>query len=152
MHQKNEVSVSEFFTGFFVITGCVCILMGTLGSILYPDVPLSYGAFFSPPLFGLLTNLPSLFLQKSRFKNTLFLFHLFNLIIIEGIVIGLNVMFGNHIQFDLTLISIIVGIAITYCSVSFILWYNEKNMAKQFNAQLRLWQEHLGGNVENESE
>lgn len=143
MQNEKTFSFSEFLIGFFVTSGCICLLMGVMGLLAFPEQRFGYEAFFMPLIFGVLTSLPRLLLLFKKKTNRLTpLFHLLNLLMVEGIVIGINALAGTLISFGTTSF-LALGIAVVYGMVCLVLHLNDRRIASEFNKQLSLWQEKM---------
>ncbi len=142
---KNQTTLSSFLVVFLVITACITILYGVLGVLFLPDMRFGYEAFFSPPLFGLLSTLTE-FVRKSKkelsVKQTLFR-NFLQLLLIEVIVFGLNFLCGNSFTPVLG-IALAAGIAVIYILVCVILWLNDRKIAQSFNIALKNFQASQG--------
>ena len=68
MHNKNNLT--DFILSFCIITACITLVNGILGCIFMPDIRFGYEAFFSPPLFGLLTALTGIITKSRRELST----------------------------------------------------------------------------------
>ena len=137
-------TLTEFVLSFFIITACITMLEGTLGMIFMPDLRFGFDAFFSPPLFGLLSSLSGLVTKSSRelSKKQLLFREFLQLLLIEGMVFGVNYAVGN--VYDLTLsLALAAAIAVVFCLVYFIMWLNDRQSAKLFNEQLKRFQKEV---------
>lgn len=140
MKKKFLSAFSEYFTQFFITSGCICLLMGVLGLLLFPQQRFGYEAFFSPLIFGVLTTLPGIFLDFfHKADHPSIIYHLLNLLMIEGIVIGFNVLCGSLMNILATLL-LILGIAVVYVIVVFFLYLDNRRIANDFNKNLVAWQ------------
>lgn len=139
---ENQTPLTSILVIFLVITACITIMEGILGSIFLPDIRFGYEAFFSPPLFGLLSTLTEL-VKKSKkelsVRQVLFRDFL-QLLLIEAIVFGLNLLCGNVFTPALA-VSLAVGIAVSFLFVYWIIWMNDRKMAHSFNIALKEFQE-----------
>ena len=137
----NRKSLTDFILSFCIITACITLVNGILGCIFMPDIRFGYEAFFSPPLFGLLTALTGI-ITKSRRElstgQTLFRLML-QLLFIEAIVFGLNYASGHSFEAPLAF-SLALCVAVIFVLVYLILWLNNQKMARQFNASLKEFQ------------
>lgn len=134
---KSKGEVIEFVMTFFVVTACITMLSGFLGCFFLPDVKFGYEAFFSPPLFGLLSALTGL-VTKSRKELSIgqMLFRLFlQLLLIEAMVFGANYMCGTIFEMRLN-ITLALAIAIIFVLVYVIMWLNDQRSAILFNQKL----------------
>ena len=61
------------------------------------------------------------------------------LLLIEGIVFGINYAFGNHYSAKLS-IALSLSIALVYVLVYVILWLDDQRVARMFNEQLKQYQ------------
>lgn len=141
---KTKNSVTEFILAFFIITGCINILEGTLGMLFLPDMRFGFDAFFSPPLFGFFTALSGivtkshreLSVAQIRFREFL------QLIIIEIMVFGLNALSGNTFEPKLN-IALAFAIAVVFVIVYFVIWLNDRQSARLFNEKLKEFQKEM---------
>lgn len=127
----------EFILVFFIVTGCITILNGVLGTIFLPDMRFGYEAFLSPPIFGFLSALSGV-VTKSRKELSMrqMLFREFlQLLLIEIMVFGVNYVFGTTFTWELN-ITLALGIAVIFILVYVILWLNDRRSAMIFNAKL----------------
>ena len=139
MHNKNNLT--DFILSFCIITACITLVNGILGCIFMPDIRFGYEAFFSPPLFGLLTALTGIITKSRRELSTgQILFRLMlQLLFIEAIVFGLNYASGHSFEPPLAC-ALALCVAIIFVIVYLILWLNNQRMARQFNASLKEFQ------------
>ena len=141
--KRKEIWV-DFMMSFFIITACITILEGILGAIFLPDVQFGYEAFFSPPLFGLLSALLG-FVGYSKHELTVrqaFFRKILHLSLIEIMVFGLNMLIGNIFEPKLCL-ALILAIAVVYITVNAVLWINDQKSAEKFNQELKSFQEKM---------
>ncbi|MDO5574252.1 MAG: hypothetical protein Q4G60_09800 [bacterium] len=134
----------ELLMTFLIVTACVTILEGVLGVIFMPDTQLSFGAFFSPPLFGLLSALASLITVSKKeltIPQTIFR-KILHLLMIEAMVFGINAAVGNFYEPKLC-ITLVLSIAVVYVTVNFVMFVSAQRSAVQFNQNLRLFQEQM---------
>lgn len=140
---KNKGLLLEFTLVFFIVTGCITILSGILGSIFLSDIRFGYEAFLSPPIFGFLSALSGLItksrkelsIQQMVFRNCL------QLLLIEVMVFGANYVYGTTFPWELSVI-LAIGIAFIYILVHVILWLNDRRSAVEFNAKLAEFQKN----------
>lgn len=125
---------------FFIVTACVTILEGTLGAIFWPDTRVGFQAFLSPPLFGALSALSGVVVY-SRHELTMKQMAVrmcLQLLLIEAMVFLANILFGDFESFTPQMIvTLAFAIALIYVIVHFVLWINDRNVAKAFNECLR---------------
>lgn len=137
----NGKNTPEHIITFLVITALITILEGILGCLFLPEVRFGFEAYFSPPLFGLLSTLTGLVLKSKKeltIRQVLFREFL-QLLLIEAIVFGTNYVCGN--RFDISLnISLALSIAVVFVLVHVILWLNDRRVARMFNEQLKIFQ------------
>ena len=127
----------QFILVFFIVTGCITILSGVLGTIFLPDMRFGYEAFLSPPIFGFLSALSGV-VTKSRKELSMrqMLFREFlQLLLIEIMVFGVNYVFGTTFTWELN-ITLALSIAVIFILVYVILWLNDRRSAMIFNAKL----------------
>lgn len=138
---RTNSRLSEMVMAFFVCTTCISLLEGVLGMLFFPEVELDYGAFFAPPLFGLFSVLLGFvnYSKKELSVRQVLLRRLLHLILIEGLVFGLNHTSG--ITFTSTYACVLAfSIALVYISVHVVLWFEDKRSAKLFNERLKEYQ------------
>lgn len=134
---KSKESGIQFILVFLIVTGCITILSGVLGTIFLPDMRFGYEAFLSPPIFGFLSALSGV-VTKSRKELSMrqMLFREFlQLLLIEIMVFGVNYVFGTTFTWELN-ITLALSIAVIYILVYVILWLNDRRSAMIFNAKL----------------
>lgn len=138
---KFKDILSELFLVFFIITACITILTGILGTLFFPDMQLGFDAFFSPPLFGFLSALTGLVTISSRELSVrqVMLRRLLQLLLIELIVFGVNYLAGNSYGLLLNVV-LALSIAVVYVVVYLVIWLNDWRSAKLFNEQLKRFQ------------
>lgn len=142
---KNNETFSDFIITFLVITALITILEGILGCLFLPEVRFGFEAYFSPPLFGLLSTLTGLVLKSKKeltIRQVLFREFL-QLLLIEAIVFGSNYVCGNRFNVSLN-ISLSLSIAVVFVLVHVILWLNDRRVARMFNEQLKNFQASHG--------
>lgn len=131
----------EMLMAFCVCTACITILEGVLGVIFFPEEKLSYGAFFSPPLFAGISVLLGVvtWSKKELSVKQILLRRVLHLLLIEGMVLGLNCLSG--IVFTALVRAILMlGVAAVFVMVHIILWINDQKSAKLFNQKLKEYQ------------
>lgn len=139
---NNQSKFFETIMSFCICTTGITLLEGVLGMLLYPDALLPYKAFFSPPLFALLSvalgfvNISS----KELSVKQVLVRRLLHLILIEVMVFGLNYMEGHMFPLSDAVI-LAAGIAVVFVAVYVVLWLLDKRSAKHFNEQLKLYQQ-----------
>lgn len=146
MNHKSRFS--EALMAFCVCTTCITILEGTMGMIFFPEETLSYGAFFSPPLFGFISVLFGVvtWSQKELSVKQILFRRFLHLLLIIAAVLGLNYLAGTVFS---TLINIllIVGITAVFIMVHVILWINDQKSARVFNQKLKEFQADKRGQI-----
>lgn len=140
MNEKNMFS--EFVMSFCICTTGITILEGILGMLFYPDMLLPYEAFFSPPLFAFLSVLLGAVTRSKKELSVkqVIIKHILHLILIEGMVFGLNYIDG-HIFSAHVALGLAAGIAVVFIAVYVILWLLDRRSANLFNKKLKLYQE-----------
>lgn len=139
---NNQSKLSEFIMSFCICTTGITLLEGLLGMLLYPNELLPYKAFFSPPLFALFSvalGCVTVSKQELTIKQVL-IRRAIHLILIEMMVFGLNYMAGYVFPFGEGCM-LAVGIALVFVLVYFVLWLLDRRSAKQFNEQLKRYQQ-----------
>lgn len=129
--------LARYAVAFCAVTTGLCLLEGLLGCFLFPGRMLDYRAFLAPPAFGLLTSLTGLVMESERVLSlweTLLRLGV-QLLLIEGMVFGLNLLTGQPLTPLLAalLAAEVVGV---FVFVYFILWLNERRVADAFNRKL----------------
>ena len=140
MNQKSKLS--EIIVSFCISTTCIILLQGIMGMFFFPDELLPYDAFFTAPAFGALSELFGLVTLSKRelpVKEVL-VRRLIHLLLIEGMVFGLNYLAGN-IFTPMVSVILAVGVAVVFVTVYFVLWLLDRKSAKLFNQQLKQFQE-----------
>ena len=139
---KYKRELIRMIMAFFVCTSCITILEGILGMMFFPQITFGYEAFFSPPLFGLFSVLFSVVNYSRKelsIKQVLFR-KLIHLLMIEGLVLGLNYAVGTLILQSFLTFILALSVALIFILVHVILWLGERRSAIQFNEQLKIYQ------------
>lgn len=131
----------ESMMAFFVCTACICILEGIMGVIFMPDLQLDYGAFFSPPLFGLLSVVFGLITESKKELSVrqVLVRRGIHLALIEGMVFGINYLTGNIFE-PVVAVVLALAIAVVFVMVYVVLYVNDSRNAKVFNEKLKEYQ------------
>lgn len=139
MRIKKEIS--EFMTAFFICTTCITLLEGVLGMIFFPEMELGYDAFFSPPFFAFFSVLFGLVTKsgKELSMKQIYLRRGIHLLLIEGMVLGLNYLSGMNFE-PVVLGALVVSIAVVFAAVYIIMWLNDQKSAALFNEKLKQYQ------------
>lgn len=140
---NGKSSLSELVMAFFVCTTCITILEGVVGMLFFPQVELSYAAFFSPPLFGFFSvgfGLINYSRKELGIGQVLFR-RLLHLLMIEGLV------FGSNYAAGMTFTPVLAGVlafcvALIFVAVYVVLWFNDRRSAMVFNRQLKIYQKN----------
>ena len=123
---------------YFIITTCVTAAIAILGLSLDPSASLSYGAYFSPLIFGFISLIPS-FVTYSRKELSLrqaLLRKVIYLIILEVMLISFG--FWNsilHSAADACFFGLTVFIV--YIAVNLVSWQLDKKDASEINKTLK---------------
>lgn len=127
---------------FFVCTACITLLEGILGMLFFPQVKLGYEAFFSPPLFGLLSVLSGIVNHSGKELSVrqVLARRLLHLFMVEGLVFGFNYA-GGAVFEPLYVFSLAVSVALVFLAVYVVLWVNDQRSAVLFNEQLKIYQD-----------
>ena len=138
---KFKTAFSEMLVGFCVSTTFICILQGLLGGYFLPDVKLDFGVLLSPPLFGFLSTLLGVveFSSKELTVRRVLIRRVIHLLLIEGMVFGINILVGNAFTFWMAVL-LALGIAVVYICVYVVLWVDELRYARVFNEKLKEFQ------------
>ncbi len=141
---NNQSKLSEFIMSFCICTTGITLLEGLLGMLLYPNELLPYKAFFSPPLFALFSEVLGL-VTVSKNELTIkqvLIRRAIHLILIEIMVFGLNYAEGYVYPLKEAIV-LAVGIAAVFVAVYVVLWLLDRRSAKQFNEQLKRYQQEV---------
>lgn len=137
-----------FFTkkilpSFFVSVACISVLMAVLGMIFFPKKQFGFEAFWYPLFFGLAAVLPQLvtFAKKELTVKKMFLRNILHLILLEAVILLFNYWNGALYNMAVTL-SLAFSVFLIDVTVQLVLWMNEKKTAKEFNENLKQWQEN----------
>lgn len=138
---KHKNKLVDMMMSFFVCTACITILEGIIGMIFFPQAVFGYDAFFSPPLFGIFSVLFGIVNYSKKELSVLqVLFRRFlHLLLIEGLVLGLNYMTGALSDF-LFFFVLAFSVAVVFILVYVVMWLGERRSAMQFNEQLKIYQ------------
>ena len=138
---KFKTAFSEMLVGFCVSITFICILQGLLGGYFLPDVKLDFGVLLSPPLFGFLSTLLGVveFSSRELTVRQVLIRRVIHLLLIEGMVFGLNILVGNGFTFWMAVL-LALGIAVVYICVYVVLWIDELRYARVFNEKLKEFQ------------
>ncbi len=139
MREKSKLT--EMLMAFFICTTCITILEGFLGMLFFKDLPLNYQAFFSPPLFGLISVLFGVvnISKKELTIKQMIGRRAIHLLLIEVMVLGTNYRAGNSYT-PLITIAIAIGIAVIFVLVHVVLWISDTRSANKFNEKLKEFQ------------
>lgn len=138
---SSRSRLSELVMAFFVCTTCITILEGIVGMLFFPQVELRYDAFFSPPLFGLFSVLLGFinYSKKELSIGQVLFRRLLHLLMIEGLVFGLN--YAAGMIFTPILVGVLAfSIALVFVAVYAVLWFSDRRSAMLFNQQLKVYQ------------
>jgi hypothetical protein len=139
---KMEKFIHEMMV-FFVSTSCVCICEGVFGMIFFRDAKVDMGAFFSPPLFGLISvafgMIAGINAKKDMSVKEVLLRQLLHLFLIEAAVFGLNAVSKLKFKMEMA-IPLFFAIAFIYLIVHVVLLLNDRRSATLFNEQLKNYQ------------
>lgn len=127
---------------FFVCTACITVLEGVMGVMFFPDAQFGYEAFFSPPLFALISVALSV-VNWSEEKMTVrgvIVCRAIHLLLIEAVVFGINAAAGNVISAAVA-VTLALGIAAVFVLVYAVIELNDRRSAAQFNERLRAYQQ-----------
>lgn len=138
---QSKSKISEALIAFCVCTACITILQGVLGMLFYPEEKLGYEAFLTPPLFGLFSVILGVvtWSKKELSVKQVLIRRAIHLLLIEGMVFGLNYVAGNRFSIVVNL-TLAFGIAVVFVAVYLILWINDKKSADLFNQKLKEFQ------------
>ena len=129
--------LTRYLVAFCVITTGMCVAEGVLGIWLLPDSRLPFSAYLVPPAFGLMTVLTGLVTESRKelsVREMLFRIGL-QWLLIEGMVFGVNFAVGN--RFTPMMAGIVAGeITCIFVFVYFVMWLNERRIAREFNRKL----------------
>ncbi len=138
---KLKQKLFDMLISFCVCTTCIILLEGIMGSLFFPDVVLNYGDFFSPVLFGALSVLFGIVTESSKELSIrqVLIRTAIHLLLIEGMVFGLNYLVGVIFP-PVVCITLAIGIAVVFVMVYVITWMNESKSAADFNQKLKEYQ------------
>lgn len=138
---KSGNIFTRYLIAFCVITTALCVMEGILGALLLPDMSLQFKHYLVPPAFGLLTSLTGLVMEsrKELSVRQMLARMAIQLLLIEGIVFGVNIAIGNRFS---PLMALVVAFenAVIFVFVYFVMWLNEHRIANAFNSRLSAWQ------------
>lgn len=141
MNYKSKLI--EGLITFCICTTCITLLQGTMGLLFFPNVRVDYGAFFSPPIFGglgVVLGIVTVSKKELTVKQVL-VRRAIHLLLIEGLVFGLNYLVGNTFP-PVINITLAFGIAIVFIMVYLISWLDDRRYANNFNEMLKSYQEN----------
>ena len=140
MNYKSKLI--EGLITFCICTTCITLLQGIMGLLFFRDVRVDYGAFFSPPIFGVLGVLLGIVTvsKKELTVKQVLIRRILHLLLIEGLVFGLNYLVGNIFP-PIINITLAVGIAFVFVMVYLISWLDDRRYANDFNEMLKTYQE-----------
>lgn len=141
---KDKSRIREMAEAFFVCTTCICILQGILGMLLYPEDKLTYDAFLVPPIFGVASVLFGIvtWSKEEQTVKQVLIRRAIHLVLIEILVFGVNYLAGN--RFPLAEAAILaIGIAMVFVLVYVITWLFDRKSAREFNENLKKYQETI---------
>ncbi|MDE6312720.1 MAG: DUF3021 family protein [Lachnospiraceae bacterium] len=145
---KNRKDFFEQIIAFLVCTACITIMEGIMGMLFFPDQKMGYEAFFSPPIFGFCSVLLGVLLDLvTRSKKELSVKQVLvrrgiHLLLIEGLVFGVNYMAGAVFN-PLTTWTLAAAIAVVFVMVYVVLWLNDRRSANLFNENLKRYQKKI---------
>ena len=140
MNYKSKLI--EGLITFCICTTCITLLQGIMGLLFFPNVRVDYGAFFSPPIFGVLGVLLGVVTvsKKELTVKQVLVRRIIHLSLIEIVVFGLNYLVGNIFPTIIN-ITLAVGIAFVFILVYLISWLDDRRYANDFNEMLKTYQE-----------
>lgn len=138
---KSKSRLAEPMMAFFVCTACITILEGTVGMIFFPEKRFGYEAFFSPPVFGSFSTLFGLVTRSKKELSVkqILLRRIIHLLLIEGMVLGLNYRAGIIYE-PLVFWVLALSIAVVFVTVYAVMWINDQRSAALFNEKLKEYQ------------
>lgn len=146
---KNREFCADVIVSFFIITACITIAEGVLGIIFTPDMQMGPDGFLVPPILGFLTALTGFVVTSKRVLSVreMLFRHFLQLLLIEGIVLGLNLIAGT--AYSTLLWGVMaLSVVVVYVLVYLVIWLSEYRSACVFNRKLREWQRENGDEVE----
>lgn len=147
---KESGFFSRFIINVCIITTGITLMEGILGSVFLPDMPLNFHAYLVPPVFGVLTALTGLVVESRRelsVRQMLWRMAL-QLLLIEGLIFGVNALAGYSYPWPMAL-ALALGILAVFIFVYFVMWLNERRIAKEFNQRLAQMQKKYAENSNN---
>lgn len=153
------MSFREFFKSvaatYFVIVTLIVFAMYLLGMLFHPDETLTYEAFLSPLLYGVLGVLPA-FVMYSKKELTVRQFivrKVLQLICIEVLLVcfgfGVKIMSLDNISL---LLSYVLSVLIIFVLANVIMFLLDANQARQLNTDLEEFQKRHSAENEEETE
>ncbi len=138
---KHRENLLDGMMAFFVCTACITMLEGVVGMLFYPEIKLGFEAFFSPPIFAFFSTLFGVVTRSKRELSVreVLIRRGIHLLLIEGLVFGVNYAFGN-IYNPLESGILAVAIAVVFVAVYGVLWLNDLRSAAAFNEKLKVYQ------------
>lgn len=138
---KNREDLRQGVMAFFVCTACITILEGFVGMLLYPETKFGFDAFFSPPIFAFFSVLFGAVTRSGKELSVkeVLIRRAIHLLLIEGMVFGLNYIFGNIYE-PLAAVILAVAIGVVFIVVYGVLWLNDLRNAAAFNEKLKVYQ------------
>lgn len=138
---KSNNILSDFIRAFFISTTLITIGSGIVGIIYFKDAVIGNEALLGPPITGLLTSSLSIvnYSKKELSIAQVVVRKVIHLLLIEGLVLGLNYMNGLIFTPQL-FITIVLIILFIFVSVHVMIWINDKKLANDFNKELVIFQ------------
>lgn len=128
----------DFVMDFFLSTTGICIAMGVTGVIFAPEQRFGYEAFFSPPIFGLLSALLGMvtYSRKELTVKQVVARRALCLLLVEVMVFALNYWNGAYVSGPAVAVAVAVAVLIIFVTVNLVLWLNDSRSAREFNREL----------------
>lgn len=122
---------------FMISHVLITIVVGVTGMLLSPDTQLGYWAYFIPLLYAVLCVLPG-FIMYSKKELTIrqvMVRKVLQLVLIEGIILGLLAVFGS-LESIKVVVTIMISVVIVYVTVNLIEWISEVRDTTMMNQML----------------
>ncbi len=126
---------------FLISHVLITIIVGAAGMFLSPDTQLGYWAYFIPLLYAVLCVIPGfvMYSKKELTIGQVVVRKVVQLVLIEGIILGLLAIFGS-LESVKVVVTVIISVVIVYVTVNLIEWISEvrdTNMMNEMLSQMR---------------
>lgn len=129
--------IKKVVMGFCISITCITAAMALIGVVFAPDVRFGYDAFLSPLLFGFMASLPGLvkYSRKELSPKQVLVRDIVHVVLLEAVVLS-TLFLAGLLTSSAMVISLGCAILVIYATVKLVLWLQDKNTAKEFNADL----------------